>query len=128
MEQAMQFNQYGRDLKEMLILRYEPIAIKMIRSEAEIPEGAVDPRKDKGEHLAFCQALAMTRRDKKTVYMDKYSTGAGTRLSGWDSWNARRAATVSKWCAAISAWRIWMRHGNFSRSSPDCNTENISAR
>ncbi len=82
MQTIQQFNQYSKNLRDMLILRYEPIAIKMIRSEEEIPADAIDPRKERGEHLAFCQALAMTRRDKKKVYMDKYSHWCWNPLIG----------------------------------------------
>ncbi len=57
----------------MLILRYEPIAIKMIEKEDEIPDDALYPKRDLNRHLALCQAFALTRRDKKTFYLDKES-------------------------------------------------------
>lgn len=62
---------YSRELNEMLMLRYEPIAIKMIENEADVPKDAIYPRRDLHKHMALCQAFAMTRRDKKTVYMSK---------------------------------------------------------
>lgn len=72
----------SRELREMLLLRYEPIAIKMIRSEQEIPENAVRPMRDLGRHIALCQAFAWTRREKKTLYMDKSSEWCWNPLIG----------------------------------------------
>lgn len=67
----MNYQKASRDLNEMLLLRFEPIAIKLIKSEDEIPEDAIKPTRDMRKHTALCQAFAMTRREKKTVYMDK---------------------------------------------------------
>jgi uncharacterized protein (DUF169 family) len=60
-------------LRDMLLLRYEPIAIKMIENEADVPENAVNPKRDMGKHMALCQAYGLARRNKKTIYMDKAS-------------------------------------------------------
>ncbi len=60
-------------LRDMLLLRYEPIAVKMIEDEADVPENAVNPKRDLGRHMCLCQAYGLTRRNKKTVYMDKAS-------------------------------------------------------
>jgi len=62
-------NGYGADLEKMLILRTYPIAIKMLKSEAEIPEGAIRPKKDRGEHYAVCQAFSVARRQGMTLAM-----------------------------------------------------------
>ena len=59
------------ELHEMLQLRYEPVAVKLVKSEDIIPEDAIKPRRDLSKHLALCQAFALARREKKTVYMDK---------------------------------------------------------
>jgi uncharacterized protein (DUF169 family) len=64
-----EYRQAGRDLEEMLMLRTSPLAVKLLRSEADIPEGAVRPSRDRGEHLAQCQAFALSRREKLTVAM-----------------------------------------------------------
>jgi uncharacterized protein (DUF169 family) len=63
------FNTYGADLERMLYLKTYPIAIKMLKSESEIPKGAVRPKKDKGEHYAMCQAFAVARRQGMTLAM-----------------------------------------------------------
>ena len=43
----------------------------MLEKEEDIPEGAFRPKRDKGIHLAQCQAFAMSRRDGITVAMLK---------------------------------------------------------
>jgi len=63
------FNTYGTDLERLMLLRTSPIAIRMLKSEAEIPQGAVRPKKDRGEHLAMCQAFATARRQGTTLAM-----------------------------------------------------------
>jgi uncharacterized protein (DUF169 family) len=63
------FNTYGADLEKMMFLRAYPIAIKMLKSESEIPKGAVRPKKDRGEHYAMCQAFAVARRQGMTLAM-----------------------------------------------------------
>jgi uncharacterized protein (DUF169 family) len=65
------FNQYGEDLERLLILRTSPVAVKMLEKEEDIPAGAYRPKRDKGVHLAQCQAFALSRRDKVTVAMLK---------------------------------------------------------
>jgi uncharacterized protein (DUF169 family) len=43
----------------------------MLKSEADIPEGAVRPKRDRGYHLAQCQAFAISRRRGTAVAMLK---------------------------------------------------------
>ncbi len=62
-------NTYGADLGRLLCLRTYPIAIKMLESESEVPEGVFRPKKDKGEHYAMCQAFALARRQGMTLAM-----------------------------------------------------------
>ena len=64
---------HNKELRDMLILRYAPIAIKMIENEDDIPERAIRPMRDMKKHMAICQAFALSRRDNKTIYMDKHS-------------------------------------------------------
>ena len=63
----------SRALHEMLRLRCEPVAVKMIESDADVPEDAVNPKRDMGKHMALCQAYSLARRNKKTIYIDKDS-------------------------------------------------------
>lgn len=64
-----QMKTYGSDLLNMLVLRTYPIAIKMLKDESEIPQGAVRPKKDQGEHYAACQAFGIVRRRGTTLAM-----------------------------------------------------------
>lgn len=64
-------NAIGRELNERLILRYSPIAMKLIYSEDEIDPESMRPKADKGGHLAMCQAFAMVRRERKSITMLK---------------------------------------------------------
>ncbi len=73
------FRKYGEELENLLGLQTSPIAVKMLEKEADIPKGAIRPKKDRGYHLAQCQAFAMSRREKATVAMlkeDNWCPGA----------------------------------------------------
>jgi len=74
-----EFNKYGEELGNLLGLQTYPIAVKMLEKEEDIPEGAIRPKKDRGYHLAQCQAFALSRRDRATVAMlkeDNWCPGA----------------------------------------------------
>ena len=58
-------------LKGTIGQRYDAMALKMIRDESEVPENALYPMRDLGQHMALCQAFALSRRNGKTVYMQK---------------------------------------------------------
>lgn len=64
-----EFNEYGEELEKYLLLRSAPIAVKMLEKEADTPKGAVRPKRDRGYHIAQCQAFAMSRREGTTVAM-----------------------------------------------------------
>ena len=65
------YNQLGEALNRLLILRYSPIALRMIYDESEIPDGSLRPARDRGERLAMCQAFAMVRRQRRALTMLK---------------------------------------------------------
>ncbi|MDR1589087.1 MAG: DUF169 domain-containing protein [Oscillospiraceae bacterium] len=69
MSSISEYNAFGAELEELLNLRYAPIALKLLRDEADAPEGAYRPRRDSGEHLALCQAFAAVRRQRKSIVM-----------------------------------------------------------
>lgn len=58
-------------LRSTIGQRYDAMALKMISDEADVPENAVYPLRDLSQHLALCQAFALSRREGKTVYMQK---------------------------------------------------------
>jgi uncharacterized protein (DUF169 family) len=65
------YNRYGEKLEKSLLLKTSPIAVKMLKKESDIPEGATRPKRDRRYHLAQCQAFAMTRRQGMTIAMLK---------------------------------------------------------
>lgn len=69
MEKSVDYNKLGQELERLLILRYAPIAFKLLKDESETPEGAYRPKRDGGEHLAMCQATAVVRRQRKSLAM-----------------------------------------------------------
>ena len=68
---ASEFNKYGEELENALILRTSPIAVKMLEKESDIPKEAIRPKKDRKYHIAQCQAFALSRREGTTVAMLK---------------------------------------------------------
>jgi uncharacterized protein (DUF169 family) len=66
-----EFNRCGEELEKILLLRTSPVAVKMLTKKADIPAGALRPKKDRKYHLAQCQAFAMTRRERATIAMLK---------------------------------------------------------
>jgi uncharacterized protein (DUF169 family) len=66
-----EFNRYGEELERLLLLRTSPIAVKMLEREGDIPQEAIRPKRDRGYHLAQCQAFAMSRRQRATIAMLK---------------------------------------------------------
>ena len=71
MTTVKELNRYGEELENILLLRSSPVAVKMLKKEADIPVGAMRPKKDRGYHLAECQAFALSRRDGLTIAMLK---------------------------------------------------------
>ncbi len=79
MSTVKEYNRYGEELESILGLQTSPIAVKMLEKEADIPKGAIRPKKDRGYHLAQCQAFAMSRREKTAMAMlkeDNWCPGA----------------------------------------------------
>jgi uncharacterized protein (DUF169 family) len=66
-----EYNRYGEELENILGLQTSPIAVKMLEKEADIPPEAIRPKRDRGYHLAQCQAFALSRRDRIAVAMLK---------------------------------------------------------
>jgi uncharacterized protein (DUF169 family) len=63
------FNKYGEEMERLARLRTSPIAVKMLTKVEDIPEGAVRPWKDRGQHIAQCQAFALSRRHQDSIAM-----------------------------------------------------------
>ena len=78
-----EFSSYGEELEKSLLLRTAPIAVKMLEKEADIPKEAVRPKRDRGYHLAQCQAFALTRRQGETIAMLKDDNWCWAPLIGY---------------------------------------------
>ncbi len=65
------FNRCGEELERLMLLRTSPIAVKMLKTEGDIPQGSIRPYRDRGIHIAQCQTFAMSRRQKETIAMLK---------------------------------------------------------
>jgi uncharacterized protein (DUF169 family) len=90
-----ELNKYGEDLEKYLMLRTSPIAVKMVEKEADIPKEAIRPRKDRGYHIAQCQAFALSRREGTTVAMLKDDHWCPTALMAYG--HVKRPESVEKW-------------------------------
>jgi uncharacterized protein (DUF169 family) len=71
MTTVKEFNSYGEELEKRLLLKTAPIAVKMLEKEKDIPKEAIRPKRDRGYHIAQCQAFALTRRNRETIAMLK---------------------------------------------------------
>lgn len=64
-------NEYGKELISTLMLRFSPIAFKMVYDEADIPPDSTLPSRDTGDIPAMCQAFSTVRRNRKAITMLK---------------------------------------------------------
>jgi uncharacterized protein (DUF169 family) len=90
-----EFNKYGEELEKTLMLRTSPIAVKMLEKEADIPKGAVRPKKDRGYHIAQCQAFGLSRRDGTTVAMLKGDNWCPTSVIAYGL--EKKPESLAKW-------------------------------
>jgi uncharacterized protein (DUF169 family) len=61
------FNDYGRRIEEQIRPASYPLAVKMLRSPDEVPEGAERPKRDYGACMSTCQCFSLSRKFGKTV-------------------------------------------------------------
>ncbi len=59
------------DLERYLRLQTYPLAIRLLRTESEIPAEAKRPKRDDGCQYNLCQAFALSRRNGYTIAMLK---------------------------------------------------------
>jgi uncharacterized protein (DUF169 family) len=71
MTTVKEYNGYGEELEKLLLLKTAPIAVKMLEKEEDIPKEAIRPKRDRGYHIAQCQAFTLTRRNRETIAMLK---------------------------------------------------------
>lgn len=66
---VQEYNKYGKFLNEHLMLRFSPIAFKMLWEGDEIPEGTERPVDRVGKRYAMCQAFGYVRRNRRAFTM-----------------------------------------------------------
>ena len=71
MTEKRHYSSYGEEIVQRLKLRTHPVALKMLEKEADIPDGAVRPKKDLGYQLDLCQAFCTSRHEGLTIAMLK---------------------------------------------------------
>jgi uncharacterized protein (DUF169 family) len=61
------FNELGDKMEQQLRLNTHPLAVKMLTSLDEVPEGAIRPLERFGRCISTCQAFALSRRYGETI-------------------------------------------------------------
>ena len=97
-----ELNKYGEELERFLMLRTSPIAVKMLQQESDIPQNAIRPHRDRGYHLAQCQAFALSRREGTTVAMLKEDHWCPAPLIAYGL--VKRPESVNKWSHPYSCF------------------------
>ena len=63
------FQKYAEELERLTRLQTYVLALKMLRSEREIPRNSERPLQDWGYRVPVCQGYALSRKEGKTVAM-----------------------------------------------------------
>lgn len=66
-----ELHKMSTDLEMWLRMRVRPIAVKMLKSEEEVPEGAVIPTRHWKHKYSLCQAFGRAQRNMETIAMFK---------------------------------------------------------
>lgn len=61
------FNDYGRRIEEQIRPASYPLAVKMLKSTDDVPNGAERPKRDYGACMSTCQCFSLSRKFGKTV-------------------------------------------------------------
>ena len=64
---ATRYNEIGKDIYDALLLRFEPIAIKVLYDRSQTPPECVSPSQNREKIPALCQAYAMVRRNRRSL-------------------------------------------------------------
>lgn len=60
-------HEFAKQVEKQLRVDSYPLAVKLLETEEDVPEGAVRPMRDLGYCLSTCQAFAMSRRRGLTI-------------------------------------------------------------
>ncbi|MEW6266275.1 MAG: DUF169 domain-containing protein [Thermodesulfobacteriota bacterium] len=83
MDNSEQWQNLGQELELLLCLRTFPVAVKMLSRASDIPAKAFRPLRDSGRRLDACQALALSRREGRTVSMLKEDNWCPAPVAGY---------------------------------------------
>ena len=78
-----ELHEYAKFLETALKLRSMPIGVKFYESAADVPEEAIFPMKEYGQHMAVCQAFSYSRMKGKTIAMTKEDHWCWNPLIGY---------------------------------------------
>lgn len=62
---------HAEELERRLRLQSYPVALKLLKDEDSVPDGAERPLRDLGYRVALCQGYALSRKEGKTIAMFK---------------------------------------------------------
>ena len=71
MEKLDRFHAYGEELERRIRLKTFPLAIGMLVSEHDVPQGTFRPLKDFKHQMPLCQGFAISRREGWSIAMFK---------------------------------------------------------
>jgi uncharacterized protein (DUF169 family) len=63
------FHKYAEEIERRIRLQSYVLAIKLLKSEKEVPRGAERPLRDWGYRVPLCQGYALSRKEGRTVAM-----------------------------------------------------------
>jgi uncharacterized protein (DUF169 family) len=125
-------------MEAILRLQTYPLAIKMLKDEGEVPEGAKRPVKDLGHHLSTCQLFSMSRRQgmsfaqlKEDMWCVEPVLGFGLGeppeyfLEGYNRYpgTARTLEAGRAWAQAFPRLKVGQYVGIASAPAPEADFE-----
>ncbi|MCK5586117.1 DUF169 domain-containing protein [Candidatus Bipolaricaulota bacterium] len=63
------YHEYAEEIEHRLKLKTFALAIRLLRTGEDVPEGMTRPKRDMGCHMSLCQAFEMSRRDGTPMAM-----------------------------------------------------------
>ncbi len=136
MVSLQEVHQCGTELEQWLRMRVHPIAVKMLASKKEVPEGAIIPTRDWGHKYALCQSFAKSQRAGLTIAMFKedmwcfepvIGLGLGERipyfLEGHHRYpdSVRDLKDAAEWCQNMPHLEYGLYQGIVSAPINTCN-------
>ena len=94
MTELQDLQKWGAALISQLRLTSSPIGLKLVSSESDFPPNSFRPKRNKGQHLAQCQAFALSRLQGLTVAMAKEDHWCWGPLLGYGLVDHRPALSV----------------------------------